>query len=567
VNDRRQEIRVAAGIMILAGLTVAAPGASQTLELLEAGRAAANRGDHAEAFAHFRAAYQPQEDHPMALVGMSRAAAHLDDMERFRAVLDSLVATEDVGPNGLSYWAALSLEAGVEPIKVVDRFDAYLDRRTGETGPLARLFRVLLGQRVHVAAAALLDRALDRGADPAPVAMLRGELELDRLDPAAALTAYLSAVSYGGATLVGAIAAIEELLEKSPSMAPEVAVAKLEAAKMGADERSAGLLVPLVVQAWMGAGDWDRAISAADDPALGPSARGEQLRRVSVAALPVAPSAASRALDALVELGPPATRPADRLLSAEVARATGDHGRAAAELRAAARAGVPGANQGAWVAEVAAARVAGDFAAVERALERARAEGIDAVALGVPLGDLWLSRQRPDSAIASYASAITEDDATSEALEALARARLVQWLLRARVGEPFYAVLGRTMIEAPQQPAVASTRLDSLASSIGESDSLGIARSLVYGLAGEWRGRAGDASGASEMLTQAIERSGSHGEAPALLLAAGRWAAMANDPERAMALWRQIVAQHATSPYALEARRLLAATDGDDGRS
>jgi hypothetical protein len=42
---------------------------------------------------------------------------------------------------------------------------------------------------------------------------------------------------------------------------------------------------------------------------------------------------------------------------------------------------------------------------------------------------------------------------------------------------------------------------------------------------------------------------------------------MANDPERAMALWRQIVAQHATSPYALEARRLLAATDGDDGRS
>lgn len=503
----------------------------------------------------------------MALVGMSRAAAQLDDMERFRAVLDSLVGTEDVGPNGLSYWAALSLEAGVEPIKVVDRFDVYLDRRTGEMGPLARLFRVLLGQRVHGAAAALLNRALERDADPAAVAMLRGELELDRLDPAAALTAYLSAVSYGGATLVGAIAAIEELLERSPGLAPEVAVAKLEAAKMASDERAKGLLVPLLVQAWMGAGDWDRAIAAAADRALRPSARGEQLRRVVVAALPVAPGAASNALDALLELGPSAARPGDRLLSAEVARATGDHERAAAELRAAARAGVPGANQGAWVAEVAAARVAGDFAAVERALERAHAEGIEAAALGVPLGDLWVSRQRPDSAIASYGRAITEEEATPEALEALGRVRLVQWLLRAQVDASFYAVLGRTLIEAPRQPAVASTRLDSLASSIGEPDSLGIARSLLYGMAGEWRGRAGDATGASEMLTQAIERFGSSGEGPALLLAAGRWAAMANDPERAMALWREIVAEHANSPYALEARRLLAATHNGDGRS
>ncbi len=513
--------------MVLAGLLIASPGGSQTLELLEAGRAAANRGDHAEAFAHFRAAYQPLEDHPMALAGMARAAAQLDDTKRFRAVLDSLVGNEEMGPNGLSYWAALSLEAGVEPIGVVDRFDVYLDRRVGEMGPFARLFRVLLGHRVHVAASVLLDRALDRGVDPAAVVMLRGELELDRLNPAAALTAYLDAVGYGGATLVGAVAAIERLLETwSSSLAPEVAVARLEAAKTDADEQAAGLLGPLVVQAWIKAGDWVRAIAAADDPALGPTARGEQLRRVAVAALPVAPAAASRALDTLVDLGPPATRPADRLLSAEIARATGDHGRVAAELRAAARAGVPGANQGAWVAEVAAARVAGDFDAVERTLARARAEGIDAAALGVPFGDLWLSRQRPDSAIASYARAINEDDTTAEALE-----------------------------------------LDSLASSIGESDSLRIARSLLYGLAGEWRGRAGDATGASEMLAQAVGRSESSGEAPALLLAAGRWAAVADDTERAIALWREIVAQHATSPYALEARRLLAATNGDDGRS
>jgi tetratricopeptide (TPR) repeat protein len=568
VSDRRRPIRFATGIMVLAGLLIASPGGSQTLELLEAGRAAANRGDHAEAFAHFRAAYQPLEDHPMALAGMARAAAQLDDTKRFRAVLDSLVGNEEMGPNGLSYWAALSLEAGVEPIGVVDRFDVYLDRRVGEMGPFARLFRVLLGHRVHVAASALLDRALDRGVDPAAVAMLRGELELDRLNPAAALTAYLDAVGYGGATLVGAVAAIERLLETwSSSLAPEVAVARLEAAKTDADEQAAGLLGPLVVQAWIKAGDWVRAIAAADDPALGPTARGEQLRRVAVAALPVAPAAASRALDTLVDLGPPATRPADRLLSAEIARATGDHGRVAAELRAAARAGVPGANQGAWVAEVAAARVAGDFDAVERTLARARAEGIDAAALGVPFGDLWLSRQRPDSAIASYARAINEDDTTAEALEALERARLVQWLLRARVTDPFYSVLGRTMIEAPRQPAVASTRLDSLASSIGESDSLRIARSLLYGLAGEWRGRAGDATGASEMLAQAVGRSESSGEAPALLLAAGRWAAVADDTERAIALWREIVAQHATSPYALEARRLLAATNGDDGRS
>lgn len=504
----------------------------------------------------------------MALVGMSRAAQQLDDMELFRAVLDSLVGTEDMGPNGLSYWAALSLEAGVDPVEVVDRLDAYLDRRTGEMGPLARLFRVLLGQRVYSAAAALLDRALDRGADPAAVAMLRGELELDRWDPAAALTAYLDAVSHGGTTLVGAIVAIEELLEKwSPSLAPDVAVAKLEAAKRGANERAVGLLVPLVVKTWIRAGDWDLAISAADDPALGSSARGELLRRVAVAALPMAPGAASAALDALFELGPPATRPADRLLSAEVARASGDHERAAAELRAAARAGVPGANQGAWVAEVAAARVSGDFAAVERALERTQAEGIAAAALGVPLGDLWLSRQRPDSAMASYARAITEDDATPDALEGLERVRLVQWLLRARVGDSFYAVLGRTMIEAPRQPAVASTRFDSLARSISESDSLGIARSLMYGMAAEWRGRAGDADGASEMLTQAIEGSGSSGEAPALLLAAGRWASAANDPDRAVALWREVVARHPNSPYALEARRLLAAAGSSDGRS
>lgn len=568
MSDRRRSIGVIAAVVVVAGLATAAPGVSQTLEMLEAGRAAANRGDHVEAFARFRAAYQPAEDHPMALAGMARAAAHLDEVDRFRAVLDSLAVREDVGPNALSYWAALSLEAGVEPVTVVDRFDAYLDRRPGDFGPLARLFRVLLGQRAHAGAAALLDRARDRGAEPAAVAMLRGELELDRQDPGAGLTAYLTAVSYGGATLVGAIAAIEALLEKwSPSLATEIAVERLETAKAGADARTAGLLSPLVVQAWIKAGDWTRAIAAANDQALGPTARGVQLRRVAAAALPTAPGAAGRALDALFGLGPPATRPSDRLLSAEIARATGDHGRAAAELRAAARAGVPGADQGAWAAEVAAARVAGDFTAVERALERARAEGVDAATLGVPLGDLWLSRQRPDSAIASYARAISKDDATAAALEALERARLVQWLLRARVADPFYAVLGRTMIEAPRRAAVASTRLDSLASSIGELDSLGIAGSLVYGLAGEWRGRAGDATGASEMLARAVERSPASGEAPALLLAAGRWAAVAENPERAAALWREIVAKHATSPYALEARRLLAGANGDDGRS
>ena len=71
MSDRRWPIRGVAGVVVVAGLAIAAPGASQTLELLEAGRAAANRGDHAEAFACFRAAYQPLEDHPMALVGMA----------------------------------------------------------------------------------------------------------------------------------------------------------------------------------------------------------------------------------------------------------------------------------------------------------------------------------------------------------------------------------------------------------------------------------------------------------------------------------------------------------------
>ena len=71
-------------------------------------------------------------------------------------------------------------------------------------------------------------------------------------------------------------------------------------------------------------------------------------------------------------------------------------------------------------------------------------------------------------------------------------------------------------------------------------------------------GRAGDAAGASEDLERAAKTVKSAGEIPALLLAAGRWAEAAGDTERARRLWRSVVDDHASTPYALDARRRLA---------
>ncbi|MDX1662076.1 MAG: hypothetical protein R3326_09830, partial [Gemmatimonadota bacterium] len=91
-------------------------------------------------------------------------------------------------------------------------------------------------------------------------------------------------------------------------------------------------------------------------------------------------------------------------------------------------------------------------------------------------------------------------------------------------------------------------------------DSSGVAAGILAGLAAEWDGRAGDPAGASRALERTARATPA--EAPALLLAAGRWAARAEESERARSLWREVALDHPATPYALEARRLLADAEG-----
>ena len=182
----------------------------------------------------------------------------------------------------------------------------------------------------------------------------------------------------------------------------------------------------------------------------------------------------------------------------------------------------------------------------------------DPAILAVPLGDLLLARSLPDSALSAYAAGIDEGPVGPGELEALARVRLVQALAQSRSPPAIAAELGEALVRAPANSAAASARLVELAGALGDADTLDVARSLVLALAAEWRGRAGDPAGASGDLERAAQAAKSAGEIPALLLAAGRWADAAGDTERARRLWRSVVEDHPSTPYALDARRRLA---------
>jgi hypothetical protein len=205
--------------------------------------------------------------------------------------------------------------------------------------------------------------------------------------------------------------------------------------------------------------------------------------------------------------------------------------------------------------------VARDTTALAAALADARARVTDAPLFALRSGDLWLARGQADSAVASYARAADPSIAPelgAATLEALARIRLV----RSLAGMPRTALsgLGALLVEAPAEPGAAAAKLDSLVASAGLADT-SAARPLAAALAAEWRGRAGDATGASAALEAAAATAGP--ESAALLLAAGRWAAVARESDRARALWRLVVERYGETPYALEARRLLAQPGGE----
>jgi len=202
--------------------------------------------------------------------------------------------------------------------------------------------------------------------------------------------------------------------------------------------------------------------------------------------------------------------------------------------------------------------VAGEPERLSRALEEALAAGADPAIVAVPRGDLFLAQSRPDSALAAYAAGVGEGPVGPAGLEALSRVRLVQALSRSGTEPAVTAELGEVLVRAPAEPASAFGRLAELAGRLGDADSLDVARSLVRALAAEWLGRAGDPSGASRALEQAAGEAKSSGEVPALLLAAGRWANAAGDAERARRLWRSVIEEHPSTPYALDARRRMA---------
>lgn len=562
-----------ARVLVLLGLALLLPApavAQSRAAEAAAARAAAARGDHRTAFEAFRALYDPAADKIGVLAGMASAAGALADLPRFRAVLDSVTRSGAAGPNAVSYWGALALQDGLAPDSVRAVFDRHLEDHHLEGGghdraALTSFVRVLEAHAAHEAAERVLEAAVRRGIPSVEVAILRGEVREARGDPGGALDLYLEALVRGeeGQAILGATR-IGTLLDRWPDAPPLVtATTLLDGARRGAVGPAAARLAPLIVRARSALEDWDGAIEAAQDSALGPEAIGASLRSVAAAARASGePAAAERAIETLLALGPPTAEPEDRLLLAEAARARGDYGEAAAELRRAAEAGITGAAGRALAAEVMAARESGDSVRLSETVGAAISGGVEPALVAVPAGDLQLAAGSPDSALAAYMRGLEVDPGGSAGLEALARVRLVQSLLRARVPESAYGTIGRTLVGASARPAAAAARLDSLASAFGGADTLGVVGALLAGLAGEWRGRAGDAAGASALLEEAALARGG-GEAPALLLAAGRWASQAGDQPRAAALWRRVVERHGTSPYALEARRLLAASDRD----
>jgi len=509
-------------------------------------------------------AQAPRFDDLGALDAAAREAARAGETERFYAFLDSVVSGASGGGAGraaLQYWGALELDGGGDPASVARTYDRWLADRPSDGDALGAFVTVLLAHHGVDAAGWLVDRAIERGADPAWVALAQGAVAEARGDARAAASAWARAL--GGERRAGdAEGRIAGLLAGSPS--EERAAAVREALEEAAGEAGAGArsrLVPLLARAYALEGRWDEAVEAVRDASLSPVTRATILRSVAERARErEAWDAAGRAIEAVLEIGPPVATPGDRLARAEIARRSGDP---AAAARLAAGTGTPGARIAAAEYEVLAARQSGDPERLARAVARAREAGLRPEAIAVPAGDLALAAGRPDSALGAYDAAILgadEGDVGPAGLEALARQRLVLALLRSRVPESVLVGLGHALVEGPADPTAAAETLEGLAERVDREE--GDGRAVLLGLAAEWRGRAGDARGASEALERAAGDPNAGAEAPRLLLAAGAWARAAGDDERARALWREVATGHADTPYALEARRLLATGSG-----
>lgn len=504
-----------------------------------------------------RAEWDTAVDDVGVLSGLAGVAAEARNLPRFHAFLDSVVRADDAGPNALRYWGAVGLQLGASPDSVSARLAASLDPDT-DAITLAEFAGLLEAHQALNPALALLDEAAAAGVPASSVALVRGQLLVGTGERERAVDAWLLVIGSGGSDAVTAAARIGDLAADGRGV-PAGTMERVASLREVAEGPAAPALAMLAVRLHAAEGRWNEAREAASDPALDPVARGEALRGIARAAREAGQFEPAReALLALVALGPLAARPEDRFALGEVEAALG-HPSAAAESFVAARVqGVSGARAREIAAELEAARASGDPEIVGRAVDEALAAGADPAILAVPLGDLLLARTLPDSALSAYAVGIDEGPVGPGELEALARVRLVQALAQSGSPAAVAADLGDALVRAPADPAAASTRLAELAGSLGHADTLDVARSLVLALAAEWRGRAGDPAGASEDLERAAQSGKSAGEIPALLLAAGRWAEAAGDNERARRLWRSVVEDHASTPYALDARRRLA---------
>lgn len=535
--------RPAALLVLVLAATLPAPAAAQEA-------VAATEWDR------LRAAWDPATDGMTSLAELAAAATALEDLPRFHAFLDTLVRQDRAGPNALRYWGAVGLQLGVAPDTVAARFGASLDDGA-DAVRVGELVQVLQAYDADDAALDFLDRAEAAGVPPGRMALVRGQLLARARDRDGAVDAWLRGIAAGGEDALVATARIGDLVADGGGV-PAGTVGRLATARKVAGPDLAEALARLIVGIHAAEERWPEALAAAEDPALGPLARGDAVRGIAVAAQAAGRlEAAAEALRALVALGPPATRPEDRLALGEVQDALGNEAAAVESFEAARLAGVEGARSRELAASVEAARASGDPERIARVVEEAAAAGIEPVRLAVPRGDLLLARARPDSALVAYAGGVEEGPVAGPGLEALARLRLAQALVRSGTVAATVGEIGTALVAAPADPAGAWRRLEALAGRTGEADSLGIARSLLQGLAGEWRGRGGEPAAASAALERAAGEA-SPGEAPALLLAAGRWADAAGDVERARRLWRAVVEAHGTTPYALDARRRLA---------
>jgi hypothetical protein len=504
-----------------------------------------------------RSAWDPAADDVGVLAELAGAAAEGRDLPRFHAFLDSVVRGNAAGPNALRYWGAVGLQLGASPDSVAARLATSIDADT-EVATLNEFVGLLEANSAVNPALDLLDEAAAAGARPSRVALVRGHVLARSGDRDGAAEAWLLAIGSGGDEAIAAAARVGDLAADGRGV-PAGTMKRVASLREVAEGDVASAVAMLAVRVHAADGRWSEAREAAGDPALDGVARGEALREIARRAREAGELDFARdALAALVALGPTAARQEDRLALGEVEDALGNPAAAAESYQQARLGGASGARALEIAAELEAARANGDPEVLARAVDDALAAGADPAILAVPLGDLLLSRSLPDSALSAYAAGIDEGPVGPGELEALARVRLAQSLAQSGSPAATAAELGDALVRAPADPAGASERLADLAATLGAGDTLDVARSLLLALAAEWRGRAGDPAGASEDLERAAEAAKSAGEIPALLLAAGRWAEAAGDTERARRLWRSVVDEHASTPYALDARRRLA---------